>query len=73
MFKGGTVMKDGFYVRKEMKVTIYEREKCPDDVFVVVVNDTHPDEPIVLTGMLARNLVTRRVDIIDMVDKGKES
>ena len=66
-------MKDGFYVRKEMKVTIYEREKCPDDVFVVVVNDTHPDEPVVLTGKHARNLIMRIVDCIDMVDKGKES
>ena len=66
-------MKEGFYARKELKITIYERENSKDDVFVVVLNDTHPDEPVVLTGKHARNLVMRIVDGIDMVDKGKES
>ena len=63
-------MKEGFYARKELKITLYERK---DDVFAVVVNDTHPDEPVVLTGKHARNLIMRIVDCIDMVDKGKES
>lgn len=63
-------MKEGFYARKELKITLYERK---DYVFAVVVNDTHPDEPVVLTGKHARNLIMRIIDCIDMVDKEKES
>lgn len=66
-------MQEGFYARKELKITIYERENSKKDVIVVVLNDTHPDEPVVLTGKHARNLILGIVDCIDMVDKEKES
>lgn len=63
-------MKEGFYSQKKIQITIYERK---DDVFAVILNDTHPDAPVIVHGKHARNLILGIVDCIDMVDKRKES
>ena len=50
-------MKNGLYERSEFKIAIYEREGRDYNAFVVITNDAIPNEPIVLTGDKALNLV----------------
>lgn len=57
-------MDNGIYVRRELKIITYERG-VSDDVFVVVINDTDPDHPIVIHGDPARTLVMTLLDQLD--------
>ena len=63
-------MVNGFYGRTGLQIAIYETNGQQEyNAFVVITNDEHPTEPIVLTGEKAVSLIKTISDHLDEFDK----
>ena len=55
MIKGGIDMKNGIYNRSEYRIVLYENGHA--EPIVIIHNDRHADQPMVLTGENAERLI----------------
>lgn len=63
-------MVNGFYGRTGLQIAIYETNGQQEyNAFVVITNEEHPNEPIVLTGEKAISLMKTISDHLDEFDK----
>ena len=62
-------MDNGFYKRKELRIVIYEKEGATDKSFVIVTNENHPTDVVVMTGVTAENMIISISDCIDEATK----
>ena len=61
-------MDNGIYNRMEIKLVVYENSELNnDDIFVVFTTDTHEDEPIVIHGDVAREMIMTLMNNVDKV------
>lgn len=58
-------MDNGFYMRKELKIVIYEKEGEADKSFVIVTNADHPTDVVVATGDIAADMICNLGNNID--------
>ena len=62
-------MDNGFYKRKELRIVIYEKEGATDKSFVVITNEDQPTDVVVMTGVIAENMIISISDCIDEATK----
>ena len=55
IFKGGMDMEEGIYTRREYRIVLYEKEGTTP--FVIVHNDHYVNQPMVLIGENAEQLI----------------
>lgn len=63
IFKGGLGMNNGIYNRSEYQIVLYENGGA--EPIVIVHNDKHADQPIVLTGETAEQLILAIVSYLE--------
>lgn len=62
-------MDNGFYKRKELRIVIYEKEGMLDKSFVIVTNENHPTDVVVMTGDIAVDMILNISNCIDEATK----
>lgn len=62
-------MDNGFYKCKELRIVIYEKEGSTDKSFVIVTNEDSPTDVVVMTGVIAENMIISISDCIDEATK----
>ena len=55
IFKGGIDMENGIYNRSEYRIVLYENGGA--EPIVIVHNDRHADQPVILSGENAERLI----------------
>lgn len=67
IYKEVNIMKNGFFERSEINLVMYEYEaNDSNDFFVIITKDGHENEPVIVNGDLARELV---MDVMAKIDK----